>query len=122
MQPPPPTLARNLPALIPAHTRYAPRTVTCSRILNEALQVDLIPPPCKTTTPPNADMTKYCRYHRNHGYTIEDCKALQDKIEELVRNGHFRRFIRRDDHSSRSRHPLDLTTDALHTTPVTTDA
>jgi len=51
-------------------------------------------------------MTKYCRYHRNHGHTTEECKALQDKIEELVRAGHFRRFIRRDDHtSSRTHHP-----------------
>jgi len=43
-------------------TRYAPLTVSRSRILDEALQADLIPPPRKTTTPPNADMTKYCRY------------------------------------------------------------
>jgi len=50
-------------------------------------------------------MTKYCRYHYNHGHTTEDCKALQDKIEELVRAGDFRHFIRRDDHPSRSRHP-----------------
>jgi len=57
------------------------------------------------TTPPNADMTKYCRYHRNHGHTTDDCKALQDKIEELVCASHFRRFIHRDDHPSRARHP-----------------
>jgi len=106
----------------PRFTRYAPFIVARSRILDEALQVDLFPPPRKTTTPPNADMTKYCRYHRNHGHTTEDCKALQDKIEELVRAGQFCRFIRRDDHSSRSRHPLDPTTDVLHTTPITTDA
>ena len=87
----------------PRFTRYAPLTVACSRILDEALQADLIPPQRKTTTPPNADMTKYCRYHRNHGHTTEECKALQDKIEELVRAGHFCRFIRRDDHSSSSR-------------------
>jgi len=60
----------------PRFTRYAPLTVARSRILDEALQVDLIPPPCKTITPPNADMTKYCRYHRNHGHTTEDYKAL----------------------------------------------
>jgi len=88
----------------PRFTRYAPLTVARSRILDEALQADLIPPPHKTTTPPNADMTKYCRYHRNHGHTTEECKALQDKIEELVRAAHFRRFIRRDDHSSSSRY------------------
>jgi len=108
----------------PRFTRYAPLTVARSCILDEALQADLIPPPRKTTIPPNADMTKYCRYHRNHGHTTEECKALQDKIEELVRADHFCRFIRRDDHSSpsRSRHPLDLTTNALHMIPVTTDA
>jgi len=68
-------------------TRYASLTVARSRIFDEALQADLIPPPRKTTTPLNADMTKYCRYHRNHGHTTEDCKALQDN------------------HPSRSRHP-----------------
>jgi len=60
----------------PRFTRYAPLTVARSRILDEALQVDLLPPPRKTTTPPNADMTKYCRDHRNHGHTTEECKAL----------------------------------------------
>ena len=106
-QPPRPN-ARPREPRQPRFTRYAPLTVTRSLILDEALQADLIPPPRKTTTPPNADMTKYCRYHRNHGHTTEECKALQDKIEELVRAGHFRRFIRREDHSSRYRHPLDL--------------
>jgi len=60
----------------PCFTRYAPLNVPRSRLLDEALQADLIPPPRKTTTPPNADMTKYYRYHRNHGHTTEECKAL----------------------------------------------
>jgi len=68
-------------------------------------------------------MTKYCRYHRNHGHTTEECKALQDKIEELVRAGHFRRFIRRDDHSSSSRSdhrrlPHDSRHDKRPTQPI----
>ena len=50
-------------------------------------------------------MIKYGHYHRNHGHTIEDYKALQNKIEELLRAGHFRRFIHREDHPSRARHP-----------------
>jgi len=120
-QPPRPDVRPREPCQ-PHFTRYAPLTVTRSLILDEALQADLIPPPRKITTPPNTDMTKYCRYQRNHGHTTKECKTLQDKIEELVCAGHFRRFIRRDDHPSRSRHPLDPTTDALHTTPVTTDA
>ena len=112
MQPPPPTPPhhprpdpRPQEPQQPRFTRYATLNVPKSRLLDEALQADLIPPRRKTTTPPNADMTKYCRYHRNHGHTTKDYKALQDKIEELVRAGHFRRFIRRDDHPSRARHP-----------------
>jgi len=103
LQPNPRPDARPREPRQPRFTRYVPLTVAHSRILDEALQADLILPPRKTTTPPNADMTKYCRYHRNHGHTTEECKALQDKIEELVRAGHFHRFIRRDDHSSSSR-------------------
>jgi len=96
-------LPRHLPALTPAHAN--PTNLASPDILNKALQADLIPPPRKTTTPPNVNMTKYCRYHRNYGHTTEDCKAFQDKIEELVCAGHFCCYIRRDDHSSRSRHP-----------------
>ena len=42
-------------------------------------------------------MTKYYRYHRNNGHTTNECKALQEKIEEFVRVGHFRCFIHRDE-------------------------
>ena len=48
-------------------TRYAPLNVPRSRLLDEALQADLIPPQRKTTTPPS----------RNNDHTIEKCKALQ---------------------------------------------
>jgi len=51
-------------------------------------------------------MTKYCRYHRNHGHITEECKAIQDKIEELVCASHFCRFVRKDGHPSR-RPPCD---------------
>ena len=80
MQPPPPTLprpdTRQREPRQPRFTRYAPLTVARFRILDKALQADLIPPPRKTTTPPNADMTKYYSYHRNHDHTTEDYKAL----------------------------------------------
>ncbi|XP_027931963.1 uncharacterized protein LOC114187793 [Vigna unguiculata] len=55
-------------------------------------------------------MIKYYRYHRNNDHTTNECKALQDRIKELVSIGHFRRFVCRDipPHPSRSdnRHPL----------------
>ena len=96
----------------PRFTRYAPLTVARSRILNEVLQADLIPPPRKTTTAPNADMTKYCRYHRNHGHTTE----------ELVRVAIFAVSSAGMTITLDPATPLDPTIDALHTTLATTDA
>jgi len=80
----------------PRFSIYASLNVPKSQLLDEALQAGLIPQPRKTLNPPNADMTKYCKYHQNNGHTMDECKALQDKKEELICTGHFRRFIKRD--------------------------
>jgi len=42
-------------------------------------------------------MTKYCKYHRNNGHTTDECKALQDKIEELIFADQLRWFIKREE-------------------------
>jgi len=55
-----------------------------ARILEEALNADLISTPRKMSSPPNLDTTEHCRYHPNYGHTTEDCHTLKDKIEELI--------------------------------------
>ena len=77
----------------PRFTRYTPLTAERSRVLEEALNADLLKAPSRTPTPHSADLTKQCRYHRNLGHTTEDCWALKDKIEELIQAGHLRRFV-----------------------------
>ena len=42
-------------------------------------------------------MTKYYKYHRNNGHATNEYKTLQDKIEELIRTRHLRRFVKRVD-------------------------
>jgi len=74
-------------------TCYTPLTTDRSRILKEAISVDLLTTLKRTNTPHNAYQTKHCRYYRNFGHTTEDCWALKDKIEELVQAGHLRRFV-----------------------------
>ena len=74
-------------------TRYTRLTVERSRVLEEALNVDLLRAPSRTPTPQSADQTKQCRYHRNFGHTTEDYRVLKDKIEELIQAGHLRRFV-----------------------------
>uniref|UniRef100_A0A2N9EML1 Retrotransposon gag domain-containing protein n=1 Tax=Fagus sylvatica TaxID=28930 RepID=A0A2N9EML1_FAGSY len=38
----------------------------------------------------------YCRFHRNHGHTTEDCYALKQQIEALIRQGKLGKFVRQD--------------------------
>jgi len=85
----------------PSYSWYVPLSVPHSHILKEALQTDLIPLTlCKTLNPPNSDMTKYCKYHYSNGHTTDECKALQDKIKELIWSEHLKRFVKREGESN----------------------
>ena len=64
------------------------------KILDEALQIELIPTLKQSQTPPNVDTSKRYQYHRNYGHTTEGCQALKDKIEELIQVGHLRKFVK----------------------------
>jgi len=78
----------------PRFSRYTPLNADRSKILQEALSAELIPPPRRALSPENADRSKRCRYHKNTGHFTEECQALKDKIEELIQAGHLRRFVR----------------------------
>jgi hypothetical protein len=38
----------------------------------------------------------YCRFHRDHGHTTEDCFALKQQIEAFIKQGKLGRFVRQD--------------------------
>ncbi|GAV58205.1 hypothetical protein CFOL_v3_01739, partial [Cephalotus follicularis] len=40
---------------------------------------------------------KYCRYHRDHGHDTEECRHLMNHIEDLIRKGHLRKYMDRND-------------------------
>ncbi|XP_017413015.1 uncharacterized protein LOC108324585 [Vigna angularis] len=66
------------------------------KILREALSADLLPEPVKRPTPSGTDGSKHCAYHKNMGHTTEECVTLKDKIEELIRAGKLKKYIRDD--------------------------
>ena len=37
---------------------------------------------------------KYCRYYQDVGHTIEECIALKDEIEKLIREGYLQNYVR----------------------------
>ncbi|PON44063.1 hypothetical protein PanWU01x14_269990 [Parasponia andersonii] len=40
---------------------------------------------------------KFCRYHNNIGYDTNNCFALKDEIERLIREGRLRQYTRQND-------------------------
>ncbi|XP_020215367.1 uncharacterized protein LOC109799226 [Cajanus cajan] len=62
---------------------------------SEANHADLISLPPPAHNPPNADKSKHCHFHRNHGHTTEECWTLKDRIEELIQAGQLGQYIHR---------------------------
>ncbi|XP_020235536.1 uncharacterized protein LOC109815278 [Cajanus cajan] len=74
---------------------YTPLNAPRVHILEEANNNNLLALPPPGNTPNNADTSKHCRYHRNHGHTTEECRTLRDRIEELIQAGHLGQYVQR---------------------------
>ncbi|XP_017413009.1 uncharacterized protein LOC108324579 [Vigna angularis] len=75
--------------------KYTPLNMARARVLEEALNADLIRvKPSRSSS--KADETKHCTYHLNIGHNTEDCTVLKDKVEELIRAGHLRKFVKEE--------------------------
>ncbi|XP_065634648.1 uncharacterized protein LOC136069739 [Quercus suber] len=53
--------------------------------------------PEKMKADPNkCNRNKYCHFHRDHGHDTDECFDLKQQIENLIRQGKLRNFLRRD--------------------------
>ena len=43
--------------------------------------------------PRKRDITKYCKFYRDHGYRTDDCIQLKKEIEFLIQRGHIHRYV-----------------------------
>ena len=46
--------------------------------------------------PNKHNRNKYCCFHRDHGHDTDECFDLKQQIENLIRQGKLRNFLRRD--------------------------
>ncbi|XP_047165734.1 uncharacterized protein LOC124834942 [Vigna umbellata] len=92
----PGSLKHKEPRRGPRFQQYTPLNAPREKILREALSTKLLLEPMKRPTPPGADGTKHCLYHKNMGHTTEECVTLKDKIEELIRAGQLKQYVRVD--------------------------
>ncbi|XP_014519809.1 uncharacterized protein LOC106776854 [Vigna radiata var. radiata] len=81
--------------LNPKYDRYAHLTAPREKVLERALQSNLISQRRKFP-PKNVDATQICRFHNSGGHTTEGCQTLKDEIEKLIRAGHLREFVKED--------------------------
>ena len=52
------------------------------------------------SSPHIRNKNKYCRFHKDHGHYTEDCRDLNEQIEELIQKGKLQRYVKKGKHSS----------------------
>ncbi|XP_020216795.1 uncharacterized protein LOC109800422 [Cajanus cajan] len=93
---------RDRPTRGSKYSHYTLLNASRATVLEQALVPKVLAVPKRASTPPRADTSKSCRYHRNPRHSTEECAALKDKIEDLIKQGQLHNFVDRPD-SSRSR-------------------
>ena len=55
----------------------------------------------------------YCQYHQDRGHTIEDCRALRDHLDQLVKAGKLKQFMHQlwgQESQTRARYQREIAT------------
>ncbi|XP_020230501.1 uncharacterized protein LOC109811243 [Cajanus cajan] len=86
---------RDRPIRGPKYTHYTPLNTRRAAVLEQALTSEVLAVPKRASTPPRADTSKSCWYHRNREHSTEECAALKDKIEDLIKQGKLHNFVDR---------------------------
>ncbi|XP_022872734.1 uncharacterized protein LOC111391716 [Olea europaea var. sylvestris] len=78
-------------------TSFTRLNTSKTNILMEIKDMKELKWPARMRLPPQSrDMSKYYEFHRDHGHTTENCKALQREIEALIKRGLLGSYIGND--------------------------
>ncbi|XP_047175287.1 uncharacterized protein LOC124842769 [Vigna umbellata] len=75
------------------YDRYATLNAPRAKVLEEALHAELLTVR-RRATPKNADSSKACRLHMNHGHDTEECNMVKDELERLIRAGYLQNYVK----------------------------
>jgi hypothetical protein len=63
--------------------------------------------PGKIRSDPNSrPKNLYCRFHRDHGHLTEDCVALKEQVETLIRQGKLQKYVSRPSNNRLTKPPV----------------
>jgi len=71
------------------------------------------PPKAPSQERKGVDKTKYCRFHKCHGHTIDDCIHIKDAIELLIQQGQLKQFVKNPESERKT---IELNTDGTTAT------
>jgi hypothetical protein len=80
-------------------SEYTPLAMSSEKILAEIAvadlaEVDIKPPKAPSQERKGIDKTKYCRFHKCHRHTTDDCVHLKDANELLIQRGRLKQYVK----------------------------
>ncbi|XP_022877091.1 uncharacterized protein LOC111395343 [Olea europaea var. sylvestris] len=78
-------------------TSFTRLNTSKTNILMEIKDMKELKWPARMRSPPESrDMNTYYEFHRDHGHTTKNCKALQQEIEALIKRGLLSSYVGND--------------------------
>ncbi|XP_030970510.1 uncharacterized protein LOC115990880 [Quercus lobata] len=80
----------------PQTVRFTPLVMPVDKILTQIKDEHYLKWPRPLHSSPNVrDKNKYCRFHKDHGHNMKDCRDLKEQIEELIWKGKLQKYVKK---------------------------
>nr|XP_023877162.1 uncharacterized protein LOC111989567 [Quercus suber] len=80
----------------PQPVKFTPLVMLVDQILTKIKDEQYIKWPRPLHSSPSVhSKRKYCRFHKDHGQYIEDCRDLKEQIKELIQKGKLQKYVKR---------------------------
>ncbi|KAH7863776.1 hypothetical protein Vadar_021886 [Vaccinium darrowii] len=102
------------------YQQFTPLVAMAEQILDDLHDDPDLKWPGKLHSDPNKrPKDKWCRFHRDHGHTTDDCIDLKQQIEGLIQRGRLRRFVKNQKPPRKDERPKNnQNKDQIQNTPI----
>ena len=80
--------------------KFTPLVMPIDKILMQIKDEHYLKWPRPLHSSPNIhNKNKYCRFHKDHGHYMKDCRDLKEQIEELIQKGKLQKYVKKGEYS-----------------------